>query len=85
MQHAPSPTIDKSTNPWTELLYNRKKPPPNITTKPKPDLLRQFQPRHTLINVGTNFRAQAAQIIVAQHVFNLTYDFHIYNKQGKKE
>ena len=86
VQHAPSPTIDPSTNPWIEVVYNRKKTSPSIPTKPNSDSPRQVQ-RHLLrtpINDGANFCAQAAQHLVAQHMFNLPYTFHIYNNKGNK-
>ena len=34
---------------------------------------------------GTNFRSQAAQYLVAQHIFNTTHVSHIYDDNGKKE
>ena len=83
-QHAPSPTIDPSTNPCIEVFYNRNKTTPSIPTKPKPYLPCQVQHylRLTLLNGGSNFCAQSAQHLVAQHMLNLPYAFHIYNNPG---
>ena len=36
-------------------------------------------------NSGTDFRTQAAQHLVDDHLFKLPYALHIYNNQGKKE
>ena len=87
VQHTPSTNIDPYTNPWIDLVYNRKKTTPDIQTKPKQSLPRQVQHRLrcTPLNIGTNFRAQYTQYIVAQHVFNLPYYLNIYNKKGKKK
>ena len=48
---------------------------------------RQFQQRlrRSPRNFRQNFRTQAAQHLVAKHIFNLPHDFHIYNRQGGKE
>ena len=86
VKHAPSTTIDPYTNPCIEVVYNRKKTSPSIPTKPNSDSPRQVQ-RHLLrtpINDGANFCAQAAQHLVAQHMFNSPYTFHIYNNKVNK-
>ena len=79
VQHAPSPTLDLSTNPWIEVIYNGKKNNPSIPTKPNPDLSLQVQ--HclccTLLNGGTSFCDQASHHLVADNMLNLPYDFHI--------
>ena len=44
------------------------------------------QTRYNLRSTGTNFRSQAAQYLVAQHIFESTQVMHhIYNDSGKKE
>ena len=44
------------------------------------------QSRYNLRSSGTNFRSQAAQYLVAQHIFQTTQVMHhIYNGNGKKE
>ena len=37
------------------------------------------------LNLRKQFRTQAAQHLVANHLFNLQHAFHIYNKQEGKE
>ena len=67
VQHAPSPTIDTSIKLCTKVVYTNKNTTPTIPTEPKLALPHQVQHhiRHTPLNASTNFRAQAAQHLVA--------------------
>ena len=43
------------------------------------------QSRYNLRDKGTNFRSQAAQYLVAQHIFQSTHVNHIYDDNGGRE
>ena len=45
----------------------------------------QHHLRRSLFNFRQNLRTQVDQNLVANHILKLSHDFHICNKQGKKE
>ena len=45
----------------------------------------QYLLRCSPLHFGKKFRNQAAQHLVANHLFKLMHAFHIWNQQGKKE
>ena len=83
-ESAPTPrVVEKVINPQhhpQQQLHDKISPPTwqrNTTFK---------QTRYNLRSTGTNFRSQAAQYLVAQHIFQSTQVMHhIYNDSGKKE
>ena len=84
--HTPT-SLDPHPNPWIKFLTKSLKSPhipksrkTQVATRKVQHRLRRY-PR----NFRQKFRTQAAQNLVDNHLFKLPHDFHIYNKQGKKE
>ena len=81
------PSLEPNSNPWIKKIAKNKKIPQILRTKQNQASTRKFQHllRHSPHNFGINFRTQAAHQLVANHLFKLLHDLHIYNKKGKKE
>ena len=87
LQPSKSPSLDPDPNLWIKkFTKDLKSPqiPKSRKTQAEPRKV-QHHLRRSLRNPRQNFRTQAAQHIISNHLFNLTHDFHIYNKKGKRE
>ena len=77
-----SPSLDTHSNLQTKTFTKYKKIPQILKTRKTQAAPRQVQ--HQLSrpprNFGTNFRTQAEQHLVANNLFKLSHDLHIYNK-----
>ena len=80
-------SLDPHSNPWIKKIAKYKKTPQIIKSRKTQAAPRQVQHwlRHYPRKVGTNFRTQSAQHLVANHLFKLLHAFHIYNNKSKKE
>ena len=81
-----TPTIlDTYPNQWIKKITKHLKSPQIPKSRKIQTAPRQVQHRlrRSPCNYRQNFRTKSAQHFVENHLFNLTHDFHIYNKKGK--
>ena len=87
LQSSTSPSLDTHPNPWIKKIAKYLKSPQIPKARKTEVAPRQVQHRlrRSPRKFRQNFCTQAEQHLVANHLFNLTHNFHIYNKQGGKE
>ena len=87
LQPSTSPSLDPDPNPWIRKFTKYLKSPQIPKSRKTQAAPWQVQHRlcHSPRNFKQNFRTQAAQHLVANHLFYLPHYFHIYNNQGVKE
>ena len=80
------PILDPNPNPWIKKITKYLKSPQIPKARGKQAAPRKVQHRLHCSprNFRQNFRTQAAQHLVANHLFNLPHSFHIYNNQGER-
>ena len=81
------PRLDPDPNQWIKKFTKYLKSPQIPKTRKTQAAPWHVQHRLRLPprNFVQNLRTQAAQHIFANHIFNLSHAFHIYNKQGEKD
>ena len=86
-QPSTHPRLDPHQNPWIKKNTKYLKTPQIPKSRNTQAAPRQVQHRlrRSLWNFRQHFRTQAAQHLIANHLFNLQYALHIYNDKDKRE